>query len=259
MRSFMKPFRPIAAALVVVLFSVLPAAAAELTVFAAASMTDALKQIGADYEKASGDTVRFSFASSSTLARQIEAGAPVDVFVSADTQWMDYLAQRHLIDESSRVDSVGNSLVLVSGANSGIKAVDPAKEKIISLLGKDGKIALGDPAHVPAGIYAKEALTSLGQWQAVEPRVAAADDVRAALALVERGEVPLGIVYKTDAAIAKNVRIVGTFPASSHKPVVYPMAIMKDHDSDASKHFLSYLTGAEGTAVLQKFGFVPLK
>lgn len=236
-----------------------PAAAAEpVTVFGAASMANAMEAIGQAYGDRTGGTVRFSFASSSTLARQIEAGAPAQAFCSANETWMDYLAERGLIAADTRVSPIGNALVLIAP-----KAAAPPPVTIdtgldlVSMLGPDGRLAVGDPAHVPAGIYARQALQSLGQWDALQPRLAPADNVRAALALVERGEAPLGIVYATDAAVSPGVVVIGIFPEDSHRPITYSCAIAKAAGSDEVRRFFGFLTGANGLAIFARFGFRP--
>jgi molybdate transport system substrate-binding protein len=237
----------------------LPAAAADpVTVFGAASLSNAMEAIGQAYGNRTGEVVRFSFASSSTLARQIEAGAPAQAFCSASEPWMDYLAERGLIDAASRVSPVGNTLVLVAPQAAGPRplTVDAGLD-LARLLGPDGRLAVGDPAHVPAGIYARQALQALGQWPALRRRLAPADNVRAALALVERGEAPLGIVYATDAAISPAVVAIGTFPEGSHPPISYPCAVIKDQGSDATRRFFGFLTGPDGLAIFARFGFTP--
>jgi len=235
-----------------------PAQAAEpLTVFAAASMTDAMNRAGEVYKAEAGTEIRFSFASSSTLAKQIEQGAPSDLFISAAENWMDYLAERNLIVTESRAALVSNGLVLVAPETSTLKvgAISSSTD-LAGLLGAEGLLAVGDPDHVPAGSYAKDALTSLGLWAGVESRLARADNVRAALALVARGEAPLGIVYSTDAAGQAGVKVLATFPPSSHKPISYPVAIVKGRDSAEAKAFLGWLKGSRGMAILKEFGFI---
>ena len=232
------------------------AVAAPVTVFAAASLTDAMEAVGEAYTEATGAEVRFSFASSSTLARQIEAGAPADMYASANQRWMDHLQAQGLIAADTRVSPIANRLVLVAPAGEApadmtiAPGVDLARH-----LGEGGRLAVGDPAHVPAGLYAEEALTSLGLWETLAPRLARADDVRAALALVARGEVPLGIVYATDAAITADVEVVGTFPAESHTPITYPFAVVADADGPAVERLFAFLTGAEARAIFAGFGF----
>ena len=227
-----------------------------VTVFAAASMSNALETVDNAYSKHVPVVIRTSFASSSTLARQVEAGAPAQIFISADTKWMDYLAQKNLIENSSRKDVLGNILVLVAprDARIGPRAID-SRLDWLSLLGANGHLAVGDPDNVPAGIYAKESLQYLGAWPAVKPRLARAENVRGALAMVERGDAPLGIVYLTDQRASTSVKIVGVFPASSHSPIVYPFAIVKGQATPAVQAYFNYLTGAEARAIFQRAGF----
>lgn len=234
----------------------LPARAQEpITVFAAASMTNALQDIAKAYTAANGVPVRFSFASSSDLAKQVESGAPANIFISADNRWMDYLETRNLIVKDTRVAPIGNSLVLIVPASAPKQVTIGPNLDIDALLGKDGKLVTGIPESVPVGVYAKAALTKLGLWDKVRPRLVGAESVRAALALVERGEAAAGIVYATDAAIAKNIVVAGTFPADSHEPVVYPFALVKGNDTPAAKAFFTYLQGADAKAIYAKYGF----
>ena len=230
------------------------AADRQITVFAAASLTNALQQIDAAYTEKSGVPVKESFASSSTLARQIEAGAPAQVFISADTKWMDYLAQKGLV--AAQTPLLGNELALIAPADSPLRphAIDPSFDWP-RLLGRDGRLAVGDPDHVPAGIYAKEALQHLGAWKTLEPRLARADDVRGALAFVERGETPLGIVYVTDARVSAKVKIAGVFPGATHSPIVYPAAILKGAGSPSVESYYHFLQGAEARSVFMRYGF----
>ncbi|WP_341990261.1 molybdate ABC transporter substrate-binding protein [Azorhizobium sp. AG788] len=233
-----------------------PARAQEpITVFAAASMTNALQDLGKAYTAKTGVPVRYSFASSSDLAKQVESGAPANVFISADNRWMDYLETRNLIVKDTRIPLVGNSLVLIVPASAPKQVTIGPNLDIDALLGKDGKLVTGIPESVPVGVYAKAALTKLGLWDKVRPRLVGAESVRAALALVERGEAAAGIVYATDAAIAKNIVVAGTFPADSHEPVVYPFALVKGNDTLAAKAFFAYLQGADAKAVYAKYGF----
>lgn len=232
-------------------------AADKITVFAAASLTNAMQDIAAQYQKEKGVQVVSSFASSSTLARQIEQGAPADLFISADQQWMDYSISKQQIVENTRYTLLGNALVLVAAKASKIDKVEiDDKTQWTKLLG-DSRLAVGDPDHVPAGIYAKEALQKLGAWSTLEPKLARASDVRGALALVEREEAPLGIVYGSDAIASKKVKVVGTFPASSHKPVEYPMAIVKDHEKPEVRAFYDYLKTPAASAIFKQYGFAP--
>ncbi|KAA8728984.1 molybdate ABC transporter substrate-binding protein [Ewingella americana] len=232
-------------------------AADKVTVFAAASLTNAMQDIAAQYQKEKGVQVVSSFASSSTLARQIEQGAPADLFISADQQWMDYSISKQQIVENTRYTLLGNELVLVAAKASKIDNVEiDDKTQWTKLLG-DSRLAVGDPDHVPAGIYAKEALQKLGAWSTLEPKLARASDVRGALALVEREEAPLGIVYGSDAIASKKVKVVGTFPAPSHKPVEYPMAIVKDHEKPEVRAFYDYLKTPAASAIFKQYGFAP--
>ncbi|HEX4080671.1 MAG TPA: molybdate ABC transporter substrate-binding protein [Rhizomicrobium sp.] len=229
-------------------------AAGKITVFAAASLTNALRAADAAYTKRTGIAVLESFASSSTLARQIEAGAPAAVFISADTKWMDYLAGKGLI--ATQTPLLGNGLALIAPADAPVSARGiNAGFNWLKLLGPDGRLAVGDPDHVPAGIYAKEALQHLGVWNELEPRLARAEDVRGALALVERGDAPLGIVYVTDARVSAKVKIVGVFPPASHSPIVYPAAIVKGNDLPPVRNYFRFLQGAQARADFVRFGF----
>jgi len=236
-----------------------PLAAAEaqqsqILVFAAASLADALQEIGAAYEKTAPVKVKLSFDASSNLARQIEAGAKADIFFSADTQWMDYLQTRNLIQASTRQNVLGNSLVLIAPADSQIKLKIGPHFPLVAALGKDGRLATADPESVPAGRYAHSALSALGLWDEVSPRLARAENVRVALLYVSRGEAPLGIVYATDARADKAVRVVDTFPPNTHPPIVYPLALTKAAQMAATA-FVSYLTGPRGHEVFSKYGF----
>jgi molybdate transport system substrate-binding protein len=227
-----------------------------ITVFAAASLTDALQQLAGQYRAESGDTVRFSFAASSTLARQIEAGAPADIFISANEEWMDYLAAKNLIVDATRVSPVGNALVMIAPADSPLGTVEIDNGLDIgALIGADAKIVTGDPTNVPVGMYAKKAFENLGLWTSVEPLVARADSVRAALALVERGEAPLGIVYETDARSSKRVKVVGVFPQDSYPPISYPFAIVAGRDTPAVRQLFRHLTAGAAAKVYESFGF----
>ena len=233
-------------------------AKAPVVVFAAASLKNALDQIAKDWTKESGVEVKSSYAASSALAKQIEQAAPADLFISADVPWMDYVAQKYLIDPASRSDLLGNKLVLVAATDWSKGDVDlkPGVD-LAGLLG-DGRLAMGEVASVPAGKYGKAALEKLGVWDKVSAKVAGAENVRAALALVSRGEAPLGIVYKTDAAADKGVKIVGTFPADSHPAIVYPAAKLKSATSASADAFLKYLSSAKAKAVFEAAGFTVL-
>ena len=211
-----------------------------LTVFAAASMKNALDDIDAAFTARTGVKVSASYAASSTLAKQIEQGAPADIFVSADTDWMDYASAKKSIDEPTRVNLLGNSIVLIAPKDSKIDHVTIASGFDLAALAGDGKIATGDVKSVPVGKYAKAALEKLGAWQAAEPKFAMADSVRAALTLVARGEAALGIVYATDAKVEPGVKVVGTFPADSHPPIIYPVGATTTAKPEA-KDYLDYL------------------
>jgi molybdate transport system substrate-binding protein len=228
----------------------------KVLIFAAASLKTALDAIAAAWRAASGGQATISYAASSTLAKQIENGAPADLFISADRDWMDYLQQRQLIDPASRHDLLGNALVLVAPARSTVEVTIAAGFPLAALLG-DGRLAMADPSAVPAGRYGRAALTTLGVWQAVAGRIAAAENVRAALVLVARGEAPLGIVYLTDAAIERGVKILGTFPADSHPPIVNPMALTRTANPAAAA-FASYLRGPAASTLFEAQGFTVL-
>ncbi len=232
------------------------ARAADVTVFAAASLTDALQQAGAAYKHDTGHQVVFSFAASSALARQIENSSGADIFISADADWMDYLEKRGLIARGTRVDLLGNKLVLIAPAASKATLVIAPHFALAGALGA-GRLALADPAFVPAGIYAKAALTKLDVWAGVAAKVAPAENVRVALAYVARGEAPLGVVYATDARIEPQVRIVAAFPDGSYPKIVYPAALTKDAKPGA-RAFLAYLSGPRARAIFVRYGFTPL-
>ena len=232
------------------------ATAADVTVFAASSLTGALGDVGKAYRAKTGAMPAFSFAASSTLAKQIEASAGADIFISADTDWMDYLDGRDLIARASRKNLLGNRLVLIAPAGSTVAlTIAPHFDLLAALQG--GRLALADPDTVPAGKYARTALSTLGVWDGVVNRIVNAENVRVALAYVSRGEATLGIVYATDALSDKGVRIVGTFPDSTHAPIVYPAALTRDAKPQA-KAFLDFLSGDEARTIFQKYGFIIL-
>jgi molybdate transport system substrate-binding protein len=233
----------------------LAARAQTLTVFAAASLTDAMKDVSAAWAHDGHEPLRMSFAASSTLAQQIEQGAPANVFASADEKWMDYLAGKHLIVDGTRKSLLGNDLVLVVPANKPQHVTIGPEFDLLVLLGPDGRLATGNPAHVPVGIYAEQALKKLGLWAQVSPRLAPTDDVRSALLLVERGEAPAGIVYGTDAAVSKSVMVASTFPENSHDPVTYPFAIVKGGDTQDARALMTFLASPEAQAIFVKRGF----
>lgn len=226
---------------------------APLTVFAAASLKESLDEAAAGYEKATGTRVRVSYAASSTLARQIEQGAPAQVFVSADLDWMDYLQQRGKVDPGSRHDLLGNRLVLVAPRH-GVAAVDLARPGSVARALGDGRLAIAQTATVPAGKYGRQALASLGHWDALQPRLAESDSVRAALMLVARGETPLGVVYGSDARAEPRVRVVATFPARSHPPIIYPVAATAPASATA-RDFVRWLATPPARAIFVRHGF----
>lgn len=245
-------------AVAALLFGVAGAAAdkSEITVFGAASLTNVLQDLGDAFTKESSVPVKFSFAASSALAHQIENGAPADIFFSADIDWMDYLQARNLIQVASRHDIVGNKLVLIAPVASALTLKIQPNFPLATALGK-GRLATGDPDAVPVGRYAQSALTNLGVWKDVSERLIRADSVRSALAFVDRGEAPLGIVYETDAMIDKNVRVIDVFPATSHAPIVYPMALTATGGPMAAK-FIAFVRGPAGDAAFKAYGFEPL-
>jgi molybdate transport system substrate-binding protein len=232
------------------------AAAAPVTVFAAASLKNALDDVGKAYTASIGAEVRFSYAASSALARQIEEGAPADIFISADSDWMDWVAKRGLIVAASRRDVLSNHLALIAPAGSRIRIRIAKGMDLARALG-DSRLALAGP-DVPAGKYAKASLTALGVWASVEPKLAQADNVRGALLFVARGETPLGIVYDTDARIEPKVRIVGLFPDASHPPIVYPAALVARAANGQASGFLTFLEGPQAAAVFHRYGFIVL-
>ena len=244
--------------LLVALLMLIPLSAAAkppLTVFAAASLTNALGDIGVLWTAAGHGKIVFSFASSSTLAQQIEHGAPANVFLSADEKWMDNLAAHGGLADGTRHDLVGNSLVLVEPKASMKPITLTQGAKLDAVLGLTGRLAVGDPAHVPAGIYAQQALQKLGLWQSLQTRLAPADSVRSALRLVELGEAPAGIVYATDVGVSPKLAIAGTFPAASHDPILYPAAIVKSGETKDARDFLVFLHTQPARDVFEHYGF----
>ncbi|MEQ1669303.1 MAG: molybdate ABC transporter substrate-binding protein [Hyphomicrobium sp.] len=227
----------------------------DITVFAAASLKTALDAVTASYMKATGSKVIISYAASSALAKQIEQLAPADIFVSADLEWMNYISQKGLIKDDTRVDLLGNRLVLVAPAESSA-SIKIAKDFALADAIGNGKLAMGEVKSVPAGKYGRAALDKLGVWAAVEPKVAQMENVRAALALVARGEAGFGIVYQTDAFAEPKVKIVDIFPEDTHPPIVYPFAALAlARDSQAANAFLTYLQSAEAKSRFEKEGF----
>jgi molybdate transport system substrate-binding protein len=228
-------------------------AAPALLVFAAASLSDALEEVDQAFTATTHIPVRASYAASSALAKQIEAGAGADVFFSADREWMDYLERRDLLSKRTRRDILGNALVLIAPADSAVQLKIAPGFALIGALG-GGRLACADPDSVPAGLYARAALTQLGVWEAVAPHLARAENVRAALAYVARGETPLGIVYRTDAAADKRVRLVDVFPETTHPPIVYPAALTARAQPQAAQ-YLAFLGGPSAHAILARYGF----
>jgi molybdate transport system substrate-binding protein len=227
-----------------------------LTVFAAASLKESLDEAAAAYQKANGQTVRVSYAASSALARQIEQGAPADVFLSADLEWMDYLQQRKLVDPVTRRNLLGNALVLVAPASGNITPVElkPGVD-LLPRLGKKGRIALGLTASVPAGKYAKAAFASLGVWKPLESHVAEAESVRATLMLVARSEAPLGVVYGSDARAEPKVRVIAVFPENTHAPIVYPVARIAASKHPNAAAFARWLSTPAASKIFRAHGF----
>jgi molybdate transport system substrate-binding protein len=225
-----------------------------LTAFAAASLKNAIDDINAALTKASGIKVVSSYAASSALAKQIEAGAPVDLFASADLEWMDYIAGKKLIKDDTRVNLLGNRLVLIAPKDSKINTVTIGPGFDLAKLAGDGRIATGDVRAVPVGKYAKAALEKLGAWTTAAPKFAMAENVRAALTLVGRGEAPLGIVYETDARAEPNVKIVGRFPEDSHPPIVYPLALTASAKPDGAK-YIAFVRSNLAKTIFETYGF----
>jgi molybdate transport system substrate-binding protein len=230
------------------------AAAPVITVFAAASMKNALDAVHGAFTERTGIMVSTSYAASSALIKQIENGAPADVFLSADLAWMDYGAQRNLINNDTRVDLLGNRLVLIAPRESRTGAVTIGPGLDLAAIAGDGRIVTGDVRAVPVGRYAKAALEKLGAWEKAQPKFAMTENVRAALTLVARGEAALGIVYETDAKVEPNVKIVGTFPADSHPPIVYPVALTPAAGHGAVQ-YLAYLRSPAAKAIFEAYGF----
>ncbi|WP_240722399.1 molybdate ABC transporter substrate-binding protein [Poseidonocella sp. HB161398] len=248
-------FRSAALAAVAVLLAPALAAADQITVFAAASMTNAMAEIEDKFEAETGHELSVSLAGSSALARQIQQGAPADVFISANPGWMDTLEKDGLLAPDTRFDLLENSIVLIAhGSGAAPVAIGPDMDLAALLDG--GRLAMALVDSVPAGIYGKASLESLGLWEGVAASVAQADNVRAALALVATGEAPYGIVYATDAVAEDGVTVTGTFPAGSHPPIVYPAAQIAASDSPAAAEFLDYLRGPEARAAFERQGFV---
>ena len=233
-----------------------PAAAQgkDVLVFAAASLKNALDDVATQWQRESGKQVKISYAASNTLIKQIEQGAPADIFISADLDWMDYGAQKDLIKPDTRVNLLGNRLVLVAPKDASL-SVDIKPGFDLATLLKGGRLSMANVAAVPAGKYGKTALEKLGAWDGVKDKIAQADNVRAALLLVSRGEAPLGIVYQTDAASDPSVKIVGTFPEDSHPPIIYPIALTRESTNPDAAAFLSYVKSPVARPAFEKQGF----
>jgi len=241
--------------LALALLAPLAAHADDILVFAAASLKPSLDKIIASPEVTALGNVKASYAASSQLARQIEAGAPAALFVSADQDWMNYVDEKKLLVAGTRMDILGNALVLVAPKDSTLNLDIKPGFDLAGALGKDGKLALGEPNSVPAGKYAKAALTKLGVWDAVSAHVVSAENVRAALNFVVRGEAPLGVVYRSDAVSEPAVRVVATFPDATHIPIVYPAALIAGHDSPAARKLLDLLHAAPEQTIFRTYGF----
>jgi len=236
-----------------------PAAAQgrDVLAFAAASLKNALDDIAAQWQRESGKKAAISYAASNTLIKQIEQGAPADIFISADLDWMDYGQQKGLIKPDTRSNLLGNRLVLVAPKDSNISANIRPGFDLAALL-KGGRLAMGNVDAVPAGKYGKAALEKLGAWDGVKDKIAQAESVRAALLLVARGEAPLGVVYQTDAASDPTVKIVGTFPENTHPPIVYPIALTKESTSPDASAFLNFIHSPAARSIFERQGFTVL-
>jgi molybdate transport system substrate-binding protein len=230
-------------------------ARADTTVFAAASLTDVLPALASRYVEQGGAPVRFSFASSSTLARQVENGAQAQLFISADEEWMAYLTKKGLIEESSTANLAGNELALITAADSALAPAAVSETSPLLAWLSGGRLALGDPSHVPAGRYAQAALEHLGLWTSVEKHLAPAESVRTALVYVSQGEAALGIVYASDLKRATGVKLIGMFPADSHPAIVYPAAVIKGVKDPEARKFLAFLRGPDAVSLWREFGF----
>lgn len=253
----MRFFRLFAFALTLLIGAGTAHAQQPLTVFAAASLQNALDEAGKAFTAKTGTPVRFSYAATSALARQLEQAAPADLFASADLEWMDWVLQRNLVKKETRVDLLGNKLVIVAPKD-GPASVALTADGLKAALG-GGRLAMGEVNAVPAGKYGKSALEKLGLWSGVSNQIAQSDNVRAALLLVSRKEAPLGIVYETDAKADANVRIVASFPADSHAPIVYPFAVTANSTNKGAAEFLAFLSSAEARPIFEKQGFTVLK
>ena len=256
-----RPSRRVAAALLLLpglLFAAPPARAADLVVFAAASLKEALDAAAAAYQKQGGEPAKISYAASSTLAKQIENGAPADLFVSADLDWMDYLQKRNLIRPATRKSLLGNRLVIVEPADARVSLAIATGFDLAGAL-HGGHLAMADPASVPAGKYGRAALEKLGVWDRVKAAVAPAENVRAALLFVSRKEAPLGIVYATDAAADPGVKVAGVFPEDTHPPIVYPIAVTATSTNPTASRLLAFLASPAARPIFEKYGFTVLQ
>jgi molybdate transport system substrate-binding protein len=229
----------------------------QLLIFAAASLKTALDEANAQFQRDSGHKVVVSYGASSALAKQIEGGAPADVFISADLDWMDYVAEHKLIKPETRSNLLGNKLVLIASADSNISLSIVPNFPLAQTLG-NSRLAMADPAAVPAGKYGKAALEKLGAWNGVKDKIAQAESVRAALLLVSRGEAPVGVVYETDAASEPAVKIIGSFPDDSHPPIIYPIALTKDSVNPEAAAFLNYIRSPAAQPAFERQGFTVL-
>jgi molybdate transport system substrate-binding protein len=229
----------------------------DVVIFAAASLKNALDDIAGQWQRETGKKVVVSYAASNTLIKQIEQGAPADIFISADLDWMDYGQQKDLIKPDSRSNLLGNRLVLIAPKDSSVSAnIQPGFD--LAALLKGGRLAMGNVDAVPAGKYGKASLEKLGVWDSVKDKIAQAESVRAALLFVSRGEAPLGIVYQTDAAADPGVKVVGTFPENTHPPIIYPVALTKESTNADAQAFLNYLRSPAARAAFERQGFAVL-
>lgn len=224
----------------------------KLTVYSAASLTNVLSEITANYEKAKNLKVVNSFAASSSLAKQIENGAPADIFISADNKWMNYLQDKKKIQSASRQSLLANRLVLIAPKGKAFTVDFSKPGELVKAF--DGRLCMGDLESVPAGIYGKQSLVALNWWDTIKSRIVGTQDVRAALVFVERGECAAGIVYETDAKISSKVDLVGVFPEASHDPIVYPVALTAGAQA-AANDLLDYITSAESAVIFARYGF----
>jgi len=244
---------------IVVMFTFMTAYAEKITIYAAASTTNAMNEIIADFKKETGIDAVGSYASSGTLAKQIENSAPADIFISANVKWMDYLVEKAKVKTDTVAPLLANRLALVAPLQSSLLPTELTKEKAAELLSSAKRIAMGDPAHVPAGKYAQKTLEALGIWNKLESKVLRMQNVRVALATIEKNAVPLGIVYSSDAALSDKVKIVGIFDETLHGPIRYPIAIIDGKESDAVFKFYNFLKTEKSAKIFQKYGFMAVK